>query len=56
MLARIRHTLLLFIEIARFSVATRTYWFLPFALLLFLLMGIAGAAEVVVPYAIYPIF
>lgn len=56
MLARLRHAFWLLVEIARFSVATRTYWFMPFVLLLFLLMTIAGAAEVVVPYAIYPIF
>lgn len=56
MLTRLRHCVLLFVEILRFSISTRTYWFLPFVILLFLLTAIAGAAEVVVPYAIYPIF
>ena len=56
MLTRLRHTVTLVIEIIRFSVSTRTYWFAPLLLVMLLLMGIATAAEVVVPYAIYPIF
>lgn len=56
MLDRLRHAALLFAEIARFSIATRNYWFLPFMIVVLLLTAIAAAAEVVVPYAIYPIF
>lgn len=56
MLTRIRHAVSLLVEIVRFSISTRTYWFAPFLFVLLLLMGIASAAEVIVPYAIYPIF
>lgn len=56
MLTRLRHTISLVIEIFRFSVSTRTYWFAPLLLVLLMLMGVASAAEVIVPYAIYPIF
>lgn len=56
MLARIRHTVLLLVEIVRFSIATRNVWLIPFVVILLALMAVVGAAEVVVPYAIYPIF
>ena len=56
MLARLRHGTRLIVEIVRFSVSTRTYWFAPLVFLLLLMMGLASAVEVIVPYAIYPIF
>lgn len=48
--------MLLLAEFVRFAIATRNWWFLPFMVILLALMAVVGAAEVVVPYAIYPIF
>ena len=53
---RLRHGLALFAEIARYSGRNRMWWLVPAAIVVAVVVVLAGSAGTVVPFAVYTLF